>query len=125
MLYEVITNMCGWDTDCNVGNLGAILGVYCKTEGIEEKWLPQVHDFICASSSLGYLNLQTVSQIAAYCAKLTATIYKEQPQGIWKTIFEKDEGTYFHFEFPTATHAMRVHRITSYNVCYTKLLRNL
>lgn len=103
-----IANMCGWDTDCNVGNLGAILGVRNGIDGIDEKWLPQVHDFICASSSIGFLNIQTVSQVAAYCAKITGKIYNWEPGEIWKGIFEKEEGAYFHFEFPTAIHGMRV-----------------
>lgn len=103
-----IANMCGWDTDCNVGNLGAILGVRNGIDAIDEKWLPQIHDFICASSSVGFLNIQTVSQVAAYCAKITGRIYNLEPDEIWKRVFEKEEGAYFHFEFPTAIHGMRV-----------------
>ena len=103
-----IANCCGWDTDCNVGNLGVILGVRNGIEEIEEKWLPQVHDFICASSMLGYYNIQTVSQIAAYCAKITARLYQTEPEERWRRVFDKDEGAYFHFEFPTAIHGMRV-----------------
>ena len=30
-----ICNMCGWDTDCNVGNVGCIMGVHCGLEGID------------------------------------------------------------------------------------------
>ena len=33
-----ICNMCGWDTDCNVGNVGCILGTLCGLEGIENRW---------------------------------------------------------------------------------------
>jgi hypothetical protein len=32
-----ICNMCGWDTDCNVGNAGTIMGVYVGLEGIDFK----------------------------------------------------------------------------------------
>ncbi len=103
-----IANMCGWDTDCNVGNVGTILGVCKGIEAIENKWIPQVNDFICASCSIGFLNIQTVSQIAAYCAKITAHIYNLEVSHIWSKVFEKEEGSYFHFEFPTATHSMRV-----------------
>lgn len=103
-----IANMCGWDTDCNVGNLGVILGVRNGVEGIEEKWLPQVKDFICASSSIGFLNIQTVSQVAAYCARITFRMYQVEPEEVWKGIFQREEGAYFHFEFPTAIHGMRV-----------------
>ena len=27
-----IATMCGWDTDCNAGNIGTVLGVYCGLE---------------------------------------------------------------------------------------------
>lgn len=106
-----IANMCGWDTDCNVGNLGVILGVRNGIEGIEEKWLPQVRDFICASSSIGFWNIQTVSQVAAYCARITSRIYQIEPDEIWKKVFMKEEGAYFHFEFQMAIHGMRTRSV--------------
>ena len=103
-----IANMCGWDTDCNVGNLGAILGVYVGINGIEEKWISQVNDFICASSSLGYLNIQTVSQVATSSLKIMQRMGIIKLNETWKQIVQKTEGQYFHFEFPTATHGFRV-----------------
>ncbi len=102
-----ICNMCGWDTDCNVGNAGTILGVMNGVTGIDEKWLGQVNDFVCTSSCLGYFNIQTVSQMAALAAKITHRMYGIGEEGIWEDIFSRPEGKYFHFEFPTATHAMR------------------
>lgn len=103
-----ICNMCGWDTDCNVGNIGSILGVMTGVKKIPKQWLGQVNDFIAASSVLGCLNIQTVSQESLLAAKLTHQLYHVQPQGIWKELFEEPEGKHFHFEFPTATHAMRI-----------------
>ena len=29
-----ICNMAGWDTDCNVGNAGTIMGVMCGLDGM-------------------------------------------------------------------------------------------
>ncbi len=104
-----ICNMCGWDTDCNVGNVGTILGVMNGISGIEERWLGQVNDFICTSSVLGSLNIQTVSQAAAYAAEITHKMYGIEAEGVWKDIFSHREGKYFHFEFPTATHGIRCH----------------
>lgn len=102
-----IANMCGWDTDCNVGNLGAILGVFCGASGIEEKWLGQINDFFCASSVLGYLNIQTVSQAADVAAYLTHQIYSRKPDEIYSRIFQYKEGCFSHFVYPTATQAFR------------------
>lgn len=105
-----ICNMCGWDTDCNVGNTGSILGVMTGASRIPRQWLGQVNDFIAASSVVGCLNIQTVSQEALLAAKLTSRLYPGDrgPEGIWKRLFEEPEGKHFHFEFPTATHAMRI-----------------
>ena len=102
-----IGNMCGWDTDCNVGNLGAILGIFVGAEAIEEKWLSQVNDFICASSVVGYLNIQTVSQVADLAARITHSMYNVEPDDIYKKIFSYKEGNYIHFEYPHATGAFR------------------
>ena len=61
MLYGVgktlcICNMCGWDTDCNVGNVATILGVLCGIDGINyEKWQEPVHDLQRTASVIGSL----------------------------------------------------------------------
>ena len=52
-----IASMCGWDTDCNAGNVGTILGVYRGLAGIPEHYRKPINDFIVASSVSGYLNL--------------------------------------------------------------------
>ncbi|MFN3683582.1 MAG: ADP-ribosylglycohydrolase family protein [Fimbriimonadaceae bacterium] len=33
---QCVVNTCGWDTDCNAGNVGAILGVWGGLEGIQK-----------------------------------------------------------------------------------------
>ena len=45
-----ICNMCGWDTDCNVANVGTILAVLGGLDGIEWKWREPIGDFIAFSS---------------------------------------------------------------------------
>lgn len=102
-----ICNMCGWDTDCNVGNVGAVMGALHGIEGIGKQWLSQVNDFFCASSVVGSLNIQTVSQAAVKAMQITAGMYGAEPEGIWAELAKEQEGARFHFEFPTATHAMR------------------
>jgi len=39
-----IVNTCGWDTDCNSGNVGCILGVLNGLPGIDMKWRAPVAD---------------------------------------------------------------------------------
>ena len=56
-----ICNMCGWDTDCNVGNVATIMGVRNGLEGIEyEKWRKPINDFLACSSVIGSLNLMDI-----------------------------------------------------------------
>jgi len=51
-----IATMCGWDTDCNAGNVGAILGVMVGPEGIADRYRQPINDFHAASSISGALN---------------------------------------------------------------------
>lgn len=102
-----ICNMCGWDTDCNVGNVGSIMGTYTSAGGIKRKWLKQVNDFICASSSVGSLNIQTVSQAAADSLKITKEYYQAAVDESIGFLLQRPSANHFHFEFPTATHALR------------------
>jgi len=51
-----ISNMAGWDTDCNVGNVGCIMGLVAGLAGIhgaETDWFADVNDHILASLILG------------------------------------------------------------------------
>lgn len=103
-----ICNMCGWDTDCNVGNVGTIMGVFTGADAIPSNWMEQVTDFLCTSSVLGCLNIQTLSQAALLAAQITQKLFALETDAFHKELFEKNEGKYFHFEFPTATHGLRV-----------------
>lgn len=103
----LIGTMCGWDTDCNVGNLGAIMGVLCGTEGISyKKWRQDINDLLINSSVMGSLNIMDIPYGAAYFAKIACKLNQQNPPGIWEKIF-KDQGEWCHFEYPGSTHAMR------------------
>jgi len=60
----------GWDTDCTAGNVGSIMGALVGLKGIETKWITPINDVLNASSCIGYLNIQTVSQSAWLFAAL-------------------------------------------------------
>ncbi|MBK9746343.1 MAG: ADP-ribosylglycohydrolase family protein [Chloroflexi bacterium] len=68
-----ITNMCGWDTDCNVGNVGAIMGTALGVEGIDESWRIPINDLLIASSLIGTRNLITIPQ----CVDLFVSLAKD------------------------------------------------
>ncbi len=70
-----ICNMCGWDTDCNAGNLGTIMGVLVGLDGIDyEKWRKPINDFYCASSIIGSLNIMDIPSDVKYIASLAEDV---------------------------------------------------
>ena len=103
-----ICSMCGWDTDCNTGNVGTILGVRGGLEGIRyEKWQQPVNDFLACSSVIGSLNIVDIPSEAVDIAKLGYRLAGETPKGKWENILS-GKAPRFHFEFPGSTHGFRV-----------------
>ena len=81
----------GWDTDCTAGNVGSIMGALVGIEGIDPEWITPINDIVNASSCIGFLNIQTVSQSAAMFSSLAMKLQGLQaPQ-------------YRHFSLPYAT----------------------
>ena len=88
-----ITNMCGWDTDCNVGNVGAILGVMVGVAGIAPHWRERINDLVIAASLIGTRNILTVSQ----CADVFGTAARRLLG------MDAPQRPRLHFQYPTAT----------------------
>lgn len=101
-----ICNMCGWDTDCNVGNVGTIIGVLVGLEGIDPSWRAPINDFLCCSSVIGSLNALDLPWCATYIAKLGYRIAGAEPPQKWKAILN-GESPNCHFEYPGSTHVFR------------------
>lgn len=103
-----ICNMCGWDTDCNVANVGTILGVRNGLDGIDyNKWRKPINDFFVCSSVIGSLNILDIPWSVAYMANLAYKIAGEEPPADWKDILA-GKAPKFHFELPGSTHGFRV-----------------
>ncbi len=103
-----ICNMCGWDTDCNVGNVATIMGVRCGLEGIDyDKWRKPINDFLACSSVVGSMNMMDIPYGAVYIARLAYAVAGEEMPEPWREIAEKRIDS-CHFEFPGSTHAMRI-----------------
>lgn len=103
-----ICNMCGWDTDCNVANVGTILGVRNGLEGIDyKKWRKPINDFFICSSVIGSLNILDVPWCAIYLANLGCKIAGEELPEYWKD-YLKGKAPKFNFELPGSTHGFRV-----------------
>jgi ADP-ribosylglycohydrolase len=100
-----ISVMCGWDTDCNAGNIGTIMGVAKGLKGIEAKWRKPVNDFVAASSVIGCLNINDVPTLAKKIAAYGA-LYNQA-----KMAEDIKEPKHIHYDFklPGSTHAMRTY----------------
>ena len=55
-----IANAAGWDTDCNAGNVGAIVGALVGVHGIPAGWREPLEDRFVGSSVLGARNSWTI-----------------------------------------------------------------
>lgn len=118
-----ICNMCGWDTDCNVGNVATIMGVACGLDGINyEKWREPINDFLACSGVVGSLNIMDIPYGASYITKLAWDIAGEELHGEWKSIIAERIDS-CHFEYPGSTHAMRI-RVENSDAALQVKLRN-
>jgi ADP-ribosylglycohydrolase len=102
-----ICNMCGWDTDCNVANVGTIMGVRNGLEGIDSSWRKPINDFLCCSSVIGSMNIVDLPWCASYISNLGYKIAGEEAPTEWSPIL-KGEAAHCHFEYPGSTHAFRL-----------------
>ena len=103
-----ICNMCGWDTDCNVGNIGTIMGVFCGLEAIDDKkWRAPINDFFAVSSVLGCLNAMDAPWCVGYLADLAYRMAGEPMPEHWAKALNPSERRYT-FALPGSTCGFRV-----------------
>ena len=102
-----IATMCGWDTDCNAGNVGTVLGVMCGLEGLAARYRDPINDSIVLSGVSGYLNIMDIPSYAKELALLGYRMAGEKAPDDLVQSFKEDE-IYFDFELPGSTHNFRV-----------------
>lgn len=101
-----ICNMCGWDTDCNVANVGTILAVLNGLDGIDFKWREPINDFIAFSSALGDVNISNLAQVTYELAALGYRLNGEEvPPQLHRMV--NGEALRFDFALPGSTQAFR------------------
>jgi ADP-ribosylglycohydrolase len=101
-----IATMCGWDTDCNAGNVGTIMGVYTGINGIPDHYRKPINDFIATSSVSGYLNILDIPTFSKSLALLGYKMANQDPPVELKNSYREEE-IYFDFTLPGATHGFR------------------
>ena len=116
-----ICNMCGWDTDCNVGNVATILGVLVGLDGIDDSWKKPINDLLICSNVVGALNILDVAGGAYYLAGLGYKIAGEEAPEQYRESIARGERSY-DFELPGSTHSFRTEVLSihgSKDVCLT------
>ena len=103
-----ISVMAGWDTDCNAGNVGAVLGTLVGLKGIDyQKWIRPLHDLTICSSVIGDLNSMDIPYAVRYMACYAYKIAEEEVPAEWKAFVHLDPNR-FDFELPGSTHGFRI-----------------
>ena len=94
-----ISTMAGWDTDCNVGNVGAIMGVAVGLDGIDaDRWRRPMNDVLVAASVIGSRNLTDIPACADLFCDLGEQIAGHPPAELRPR---------YHFAYPGSTQGFR------------------
>jgi len=106
-----IATMCGWDTDCNAGNVGTIAGVLYGLDSIPPHYRAPINDGIVLSGLPGALN---ILDIPTFSRRLSAAGYRLVGEAVPAEIaaaIERGDGENaldFDFSLPGSTHGLRV-----------------
>lgn len=101
-----IASMCGWDTDCNAGNVGSIAGVLYNLSGIKAEYRNPVNDVIITSGISGYLN---ILDVPTYIKDLAYIAYELRGEEYPKELIRPEDGdALFDFELSGSTHGIRL-----------------
>lgn len=102
-----IATMCGWDTDCNAGNVGTVLGVMRGIKGLPMHYRKPVNDGLILSGISGYLNIMDIPSYAKEVALLGYELAGERaPEDLQESIHDGE--IHFDFDLPGSTHSMRL-----------------
>jgi len=94
-----VATMCGWDTDCNAGNVGTIMGVAVGLEGIdEETWRYPLNDEFIAASLVGACNIWDVPAAVDLFIHQGYSLAGKKPP---------PPRPRYHFTYPGSTHGFR------------------
>lgn len=93
---QMIVNTSGWDTDCNAGNVGCLMGIKLGLEGIEDgpDWRGPIADRLLISSADGGNSINDAVRVSYYLANLGRQLAGDTPIGAPK------DGAQFHFSLP-------------------------
>ena len=104
----MIVNTCGWDTDCNSGNVGCLLGIKNGLAGLETgpDWRGPVADRLYLPTADGGRAISDAVTESVHVVNIGRALAGEAP-------LQFKEGARFHFELPGASRASRWSRAWS------------
>jgi hypothetical protein len=99
----MIVNTCGWDTDCNSGNLGCLLGIRNGLSGFDSPhdWRGPVGDRIYLPTADGGRAITDMAAEAVRIANIGRALVGQSP------VYPKS-GARFHFDLPGAVQGFAV-----------------
>jgi ADP-ribosylglycohydrolase len=100
-----IATMAGWDTDCNAGNVGTILGTAHGIDGIPDHYRGPINDGVVLSGISGSLNILDIPTYAKTLAAASRRLDKKPVPDLFNT---KNGALDFDFLLPGSTHNFRV-----------------
>ncbi|HLK60019.1 MAG TPA: ADP-ribosylglycohydrolase family protein [Chthonomonadaceae bacterium] len=91
----MIVNTCGWDTDCNSGNVGCILGIRNGVDGIEDgpDWRGPIADRMFLPTADGGRCITDAAQEAVRIINVGCALAGEEP-------VDTKDGARYHFTLP-------------------------
>ena len=102
-----IVNTCGWDTDCNSGNVGCLMGILVGVEGIDAgldrgfDWRGPVADRLYSPTADGDRCISDCAREATQIINMGRTLAGEDR-------FEPKQGAQFHFTFKGSVQGFQV-----------------
>jgi ADP-ribosylglycohydrolase len=98
-----IVNTSGWDTDCNSGNLGCLLGIKNGLQAIDSvpDWRGPVADRMYLSTADGGRAITDAATETIHLVNMYRALHRQQPLAL-------KPGARFHFELPGAVQGFRL-----------------
>ena len=102
-----IVNPCGWDTDCNSGNVGCLMGILVGVEGIDAgtnkglDWRGPVADRLYVPTADGDRGISDCVREAGHIIDMGHALAGE-------AAFRPKNGAQFHFTFPGSVQGFQV-----------------
>lgn len=113
-----IAVMCGYDTDCNAGNIGTILGAFRGLSGVPERYRKPINDNVILSGVSGYLNMLDLPTYALELADIACRLRGEMlPPEI---SLPRPGDLWMDFGLPGSLHGLEMSDWTSHNLRWTE-----